>query len=94
MALANYTESEFRRVLELFACKIRFIDRQLIPNDLYREALFLTKDVDIDDTEFVVLTLHLDGKLWSGDKTLRTGLIAKGWNKSVSVDELTEQKGQ
>ncbi|MGB3588926.1 MAG: PIN domain-containing protein [Tunicatimonas sp.] len=88
MSLAGYTEHEFRRVLELFVRKIRFVDRQIIPDHFYTDALALTEDIDIDDTEFVALAMYLDGRLWSGDKTLKKGLIKKGWNRFISVDEL------
>ncbi|MEM6843691.1 MAG: PIN domain-containing protein [Bacteroidota bacterium] len=91
MTLAGYTDQEFRRVFTLFSSKILFIDRQLIPKQFYHEALLLTEDIDIDDTEFVALAMYLNGKLWSGDNTLKKGLINKGWNQFISVDELTKQ---
>lgn len=88
MTIAKYNEQEFRRIFSLFARKIRFVDRQLIPNRFYREALSLTEDVDVDDTEFVALTMYLEGKLWSGDRTLKKGLSSKGWDEFMSIDEL------
>jgi hypothetical protein len=41
----------------------------------------------------VALTEHINGYLWSGDKKLRTGLIKKGWDKFVTIDQLYELSG-
>jgi predicted nucleic acid-binding protein len=43
------------------------------------------------DVEFVALTDHIHGRLWSGDKVLQHGLIKKGWNKFISTAELNER---
>ena len=60
----------------------------MIPKNIYHKSLLLTEDIDIDDTEFVALTEHIKGKLWSGDKILKTGLSKKGWNKFVTTEDL------
>jgi predicted nucleic acid-binding protein len=48
----------------------------------------LTKNVDIDDTEFVALAEHIRGKLWTGDKELIKGMKRQKWNSLISTDEL------
>jgi predicted nucleic acid-binding protein len=86
--LTNYTNAELEWVITLVVKNIRFINVQLISKEAYKIAAGLTKDVDIDDTEFVALTEHLKGRLWSGDKELQKGLQKKGWSKFISTDEL------
>jgi predicted nucleic acid-binding protein len=86
--ISGYTEPEFKRVFQLITTKIRFVNIRLIPKNIYIKSLSLTKDVDIDDTEFVALTEHIKGRLWSGDKELRKGLYKKDWNKFISTEEL------
>jgi predicted nucleic acid-binding protein len=71
-----------------FSSKIRFIDANLIPSNILIKTQDLIKDIDIDDTEFVALTNHIHGKLWSGDKILQNGLIQRGWIKFISTSEL------
>ena len=41
----------------------------------------LCKDVDAEDALHVALTLELDGLLWTGDKKLRNGLLAQGFDR-------------
>jgi len=86
--LANYSDAELYKSISLIISKIRFIDAHLIPSIVFVGTQKLLEDIDIDDTEFVALTTHIRGKLWSGDKILHNGLLKKGWNKFVSTSEL------
>ncbi len=38
--------------------------------------------------EFVALTEHIRGRLWTGDKELIKGLKRKKWDKLISTEEL------
>ena len=88
--ISNYSEIELQRATLLIFSKIRFINAELIPLTLFTKAEKLTLNVDIDDTEFVALTEHIRGKLWTGDKELAKGLISRKWNKLISTEELIE----
>lgn len=81
------------RIIQLVTQKIRFIDPVFIKKSYLQMAEDLTKDIDIDDTEFVALTEQINGYLWSGDKKLRVGLARKGWDKFVNIDQLYEISG-
>jgi predicted nucleic acid-binding protein len=86
--LAGYTDFELNKSISIIAGKIRFIDANLVLPRILINAQELLKDIDIDDTEFVALTTHMHGLLWSGDKVLQNGLLQKGWTKFISTNEL------
>ena len=86
--IAGFTDSEIDKTITIITCKIRFIDAYLIPSSLFISTQDLLRDIDPDDTEFVALTSHIHGRLWSGDKVLQNGLTKKGWNKFISTNEL------
>jgi predicted nucleic acid-binding protein len=88
--ISNYSETELYKATSLITSRIKFINVQLIPEKLFLKAESLTFDVDIDDTEFVALTEHIHGKLWTGDKELIKGLKKKKWDKFVTADQLFE----
>jgi predicted nucleic acid-binding protein len=86
--LAKFTDYELDTSIVLITNKIRFIDAKLFPIKVLSKAQTLLEGLDIDDTEFVALTNHIRGKLWSGDKSLQHGLSQKGWHKFISTSEL------
>ena len=53
--LSKYSEIELHRAVSLIKTKIKFINVELIPRIIFAKAEELTKNVDIDDTEFVAL---------------------------------------
>jgi predicted nucleic acid-binding protein len=53
----------------------------LIPAACWEQAAELCRRVDLNDTPPVALTLALDGLLWTGDKALKAGLMAKGFDR-------------
>ncbi len=87
-SFTDYSDKELDRMIQLITNKIRFININLIPAKTYAKCEILTQDVDEDDCEFVALTEHIKGRLWSGDKRLIRGLIEKRWNRFISTDEL------
>ncbi|MCG8328267.1 MAG: PIN domain-containing protein [Chitinophagales bacterium] len=69
---------------------IHFIAEDLIPFKIWHHAAQIVRDVDMDDIAFVALSEHLNCKLWTGDKKLRRGIIEKGFQKSITTEELFE----
>ena len=68
--------------------RLKFVNEDLIPEDIWKKALLITQDVDIDDTDFVALTLYLKGNLWTGDKELYNGLKSKGFKRILNTHDL------
>ncbi|HAL80887.1 MAG TPA: hypothetical protein DCO83_00560 [Mucilaginibacter sp.] len=73
---------------QLFS-RLKFINEDLIPQAIWKKALRFTQDIDIDDVDFVALTLYLKGTLWTGDKDLLNGLKNKGFKKVFSTNDLS-----
>lgn len=86
--ISKYSDVELHKASILIISRIRFINIEFIPRELFIKAEELARDIDIDDTEFVALTEHIKGKLWTGDNVLAKGLKKKNWNQIVSTAEL------
>jgi predicted nucleic acid-binding protein len=54
--------------------KLKFISEEIIPLETWLASEELTKDIDINDIDFVALTKFLNATLWTGDKVLYNGL--------------------
>jgi predicted nucleic acid-binding protein len=89
--ISGYSEAELFKIVALINQRIRFINVELIPLKLLLKAENTVCDIDVDDAEFVALTEHIKGKLWTGDKDLIKGLKKKGWDKVVTTDSLYKE---
>lgn len=68
--------------------KLKFINEEIIPADTWLASEQITKDIDIDDTDFVALTIFLKATLWTGDKVLYNGLKRLEFKKLLNTAEL------
>ena len=68
--------------------KVKFINEEIIPAEIWLASEEITKGIDIDDTDFVALAKFLKATLWTGDKVLYKGLKKLDFKKLLSTTEL------
>lgn len=68
--------------------KMKFINEEIIPVEIWLASEEITKGIDIDDTDFVALTKFLKATLWTGDKVLYKGLKKIKFKKLLNTSEL------
>ena len=74
-------EGELLECLNALLARIIFLDEGIIPIGTWMEGRRLCAGVDPKDAPFVTLTLHVDGRLWTGDGELEAGLRARGFDR-------------
>jgi predicted nucleic acid-binding protein len=86
--ISKLSDSELEEARFKMFFKINFINEELIPKKTWLAAEKLVADIDIDDSDFVALTKHLKGFLWTGDKQLYNGLKRKYFKRVYNTTEL------
>lgn len=86
--ISKLSDSELEEARFKIFAKINFINEELIPEKTWLAAEELVADIDIDDSDFVALTKHLKGFLWTGDKELYNGLKKKNFKRVYNTTEL------
>ena len=86
--LSGLPESELLELIYHILKKIRFINEEQIPDQIWRKAFEMTQDIDEKDTPFVALTLYLKSFLWTGDKILIKGLKERFFDNVLTSQEL------
>jgi predicted nucleic acid-binding protein len=72
-------ESELLEALHELLSKIHFVEEGCIHIGTWMEARRLCAGVDLKDSPFVALSLHLRARLWTSDEELKAGLSARGF---------------
>lgn len=87
-SFAKMNEDQFTETFGLVLNNISLYNHSLIPSSSYKGALKYCKHIDINDTAFVALAIFLEGYLWTGDVKLIKGLARKGFDKTMTTDNL------
>lgn len=86
--ISKLTDTQLNVVYAKVLSHIHFINEELIPEKKWIQAGELISDIDIDDIDFIALTKHLKGTLWTGDKVLYNGLKKKKFKKVYTTPDL------
>jgi predicted nucleic acid-binding protein len=86
--ISKLTDLELETAYEKMVTKFTFINEELIPQRDWEKAEALVEEIDLDDTDFVALTKHLKGGLWTGDKPLCDGLKAKRFRSVYNTQDM------
>jgi len=86
--ISKLTDSELEESRFKIFSKINFINEELIPTKTWIAAEEIVKSIDIDDSDFIALTKHLRGYLWTGDKELYNGLKKQNFKRVYNTTEL------
>jgi predicted nucleic acid-binding protein len=78
---SQHAETELLSALRDLLRHLRIFQEVLIANDSWTQAFQLCQSIDPADTPHVALTLELNCLLWTGDRRLRAGLQAKGFDR-------------
>lgn len=86
--ISKLSNSELEESKFTIFAKINFINEELIPQKIWLSAEEISDDIDIDDSDFIALTKHLKGYLWTGDKELYNGLKLKHFKRVYNTTEI------
>lgn len=81
VAASGLAEEDVIGSMHTLVSGMEFVNEGNIPLGTWMEAYRLCKGVDEQDTPYVALTLHLDGRLWTEDRVLQGGLRARGFDR-------------
>ncbi len=85
LELSPLSENEFLIFLKQIIENITFIKPTEINLSNHVRAFEYCKDIDEKDQPYVALAFELNSRIWSGDKELREGLLAKGMDIFIDL---------
>jgi predicted nucleic acid-binding protein len=82
--LTRLREDDLARFYHVLLRHLNLYKEDLVAPEHWRAARDLCRGVDETDTPHVALALQLNALLWTGDKRLREGLAARGFDRFFS----------
>ena len=78
---SGLAETDLLAGLHTLLSQLEFVTEANIPMGTWVEAYRLCKDIDENDTAYVALALHLDGRFWTEDNELMKALRTRGFDR-------------
>jgi predicted nucleic acid-binding protein len=88
LKISKLTDQQLDESFYTLLTKITLINEEIISQKIWVDSEKLVNGVDLDDIDFVALTKHLKGKLWTGDKVLRDGLRSRDFKNVMTTQEI------
>lgn len=86
--ISKLTDEQLQISYAQILSKLKFVNEEIIPTEIWLDSEKITKDFDIDDTDFVALTKFMKATLWTGDKVLYSRLKKCKFRKVLNTSEL------
>jgi predicted nucleic acid-binding protein len=90
ISASHHNTISFIQSLELLLSKITIFSVEKYAPDIFQVASTLTVSIDEKDTEYVALTITLEGLLWTGDLKLLRGLKRKDFINIITTPDLEQ----
>lgn len=87
LSISKLSDEQLQISYSLVLSKLKFISEEIIPLEIWLASEELTKDIDINDIDFVALTKFLSATLWIGDKVLYNGLKKLDFNNILKTKD-------
>ena len=91
LKLSKLSEAQLEESYYRLLTRISFVDEEIISKKIWEESERIATRIDLDDTQFIALTKHLRGRLWTGDQALRNGLLKKGFKRVMTTPEVVKR---
>lgn len=76
---SGLAEADLLTGLRTLLNQLTFVHEADIPVGTWIEAYRVCQGIDVNDTPYVALTLHLEGQFWTEDNELKSGLRPRGF---------------
>jgi len=78
---SGLAETDLLAGLHTLLSQLEFVNEANIPVGTWVEAYRLCRGTDENETPYVALTLHMDGRFWTEDNELKVSLRARAFDR-------------